>query len=241
MDSTPHFRPEPPFPARLRLEPETMNPFPADDQRLQELILHVAARCGDWEEFDIALLDRILFQTDFLHFRLYGYPITGQTYVRGFRSPAPENRRRITRLLVQAGMIEIEERPLGDGLHVRTVPVALGEADLRGFDGQEIAIAERVLRFYRETWTAERRSASGRNGIPDRQAPWALAQEGPDLVELPWELAGPGEEIPYCLALISGKDSGRIAAPALPGRNDSAQEPIPTQTRQALRLLERTP
>lgn len=196
-----------------------MNPFPADDHRLKELILHVAARCGDWEAFDIALMDRILFQTDFLHFRLYGYPITGQTYVRGIRSPAPENRRRITRQLVQAGMLEIRERPLGDGLHIRTVPVVSREADLRGFDGQEIAIAERVLRFYRESWSAS--------------AP-ALIQAGPDLLDLPWELAEPGEEIPYCLALVS--NGSAAPAIALPG-----PDPILTPTRQPLRLLERTP
>jgi hypothetical protein len=207
MDNTPHLRPE----------PETMNPFTADDQRLKELILHIAARCGDWEAFDISLLDRILFQTDFLHFRLYGYPVTGQTYFRGIRAPSPENRRRTTRFLLQAGEMEIQELPLGDGLHVRTVPVALREPDLRNFDGQEIAIAERVLRFYRETWTA------GRSRV--------LGQEGPDLVELPWELAGPGEEIPYCLALVSA------ALPfALP-----SQDPVQTQTRQPLRLLERIP
>lgn len=194
-----------------------MNPFTADDQRLKELILHIAARCGDWEAFDVSLLDRMLFQADFLHFRLYGYPITGQTYVRGIRAPSPENRRRTTRLLIQAGEMEIQELPLGDGLHVRTVPVALREPDLRGFDGQEIAITERVLRFYREAWTR------GWNRV--------LGQEGPDLVELPWELAGPEEEIPYCLALVS-------AAPAfaLPGR-----DPVLMQTRQPLRLLERTP
>jgi hypothetical protein len=184
------------------MESKTMNPFPADDQRLRELILHVAALCGDWEEFDITLLDRILFQIDFLHFRLYGYPVTGQTYVRGIRSPAPENRRPVVRLLMQAGMVEIRERPLGDGLHVRTVPVALREADLRGFDGQEIATAERVLRFYGETWTGDRQPASDRNERPGPESPWARIQEGPDLLDLPWELAGPGEEIPYCLALV---------------------------------------
>lgn len=197
-----------------------MNPFLADDQRLKELILHIAARCGDWKRFDIFLLDRILFQTDFLHFRLYGYPVTGQTYVRAIRAPSPENRRRTARLLVQAGELEIQELPLGDGLHVRTVPVALREPDLRDFDGQEIAIAERVLRFYRETWTA-----------PENRT---LDPQGPDLVDLPWELAGPGEEIPYCLALISA--AAPSAFSALPGPH-----PFVTQPRQPLRLLERTP
>jgi hypothetical protein len=185
-----------------------MNPFTADDQRLKELILHIAARCGDWEAFDVFLLDRILFQTDFLHFRLYGYPVTGQTYVRGIRAPSPENRRRTTRLLVQAGEMEIQELPLR-------------EPDLRGFDGQEIAIAERVLRFYREAWT------SGRNRM--------LGQEGPDLVDLPWELAGPGEEIPYCLALVSGRDS--VKAPALNAVLVAPAIALPLP----LRLLERTP
>jgi hypothetical protein len=164
-----------------------MNPFPADDARLRALILHICLRCGDWRRFDAALLDRLLFQSDFLHFRLHGFPITGQTYLRGLRSPAPQDLRRIARRLVQAGEMELREVDLGDGLHVRYVPSACREPDLRIFDGQEIAVVERVLWHYRMNWQE--------------------AADGPDLLDIPWELADFREEIPYALALISGNQS----------------------------------
>jgi hypothetical protein len=164
-----------------------MNPFPADDARLRALILHISLRCGDWPGFDMALLDRLLFQADFLHFRLYGFPITGQTYVRSLRSPAPQVLRGMVRRMIQSGDFAIREVEVGDGLHVRNIPAAHREPDLRIFDGQEIAVVERVLWFYRQHWAGE--------------------TAGPDLLEIPWELADLWEEIPYALALISGARS----------------------------------
>ncbi len=177
-------------------EPETMNPFTADDERLRALILHLSARCSDWKIFDVILLDRMLFQSDFLHFRLHGFPITGHAYHRGIRSPAPQTMRRLTRAMIRSGELEITEVSRGDGLHVRFVPTALRDPDLRIFDGQEIAVVERVLWFYRNNWTS--------NGIADD-----VTVDGPDLLDLPWELAGPQEEIPYHLALISGPRTGK--------------------------------
>jgi hypothetical protein len=159
-----------------------MNLFPGDERRMRELILHLSLRCADWEGFDASLLERMLFQADFLHFRRYGFPITGQTYRRGIRSPAPRIMARMLRCMSAAGELEIQELPLGDGLHVRRVPRAYREPDLRLFDGQEIAVVETVIRHYRECWRA------GSDEI--------------DLLAMPWEAAGPREEIPYALALV---------------------------------------
>ena len=50
-------------------------------------------------------------------------------------------------------------------------PARYREPDLRIFDGQEIALVERVIRFYRLHW---------RDG-----------SESPDLLTLPWEAAAP--------------------------------------------------
>lgn len=165
-----------------------MSLFPADDQRLRELILHLAREGEEWEEFSLALLDRLLFQADFLHFRAHGFPITGQTYRRGILSPAPRSMARILRGMERAGDLEIREEALDDGIHVRRRPRAMRPPDLRIFDGQEIALVEKVLRFYRRTWRTGSREI--------------------DMLVLPWELAAPREEIPYQLALV-----GAIARP----------------------------
>jgi hypothetical protein len=180
-----------------------MSCFPPDDGRLRELILHISARCADWGDFDPAMLERMLFQADFLHFRNQGFPITGQAYRRGIRTPAPRAMARVLRTLARE--FAILESPLGDGLHVRRRPMALREADLAAFDGQEIATVEQVIWFYRRNWLA--------------------ACDGPDLLDIPWRLASPREEIPYALALV-----GPLPASPLPAHADQAR---------AMRLLAR--
>lgn len=170
-----------------------MSLFPSDDNRTRELILHIAERGADWNAFALPMLHRILFQADFLHFRLYGFPITGQTYLRGAQTPTPRSKTRILREMQASGDLEIREEPVGDGLHVRSVPRALRESDLRMFDGREIALVERVLRHFREN---------------------ASETGAGDLLELPWESARVREEIPYALGLmgrISPGSAGRTA------------------------------
>jgi hypothetical protein len=193
-----------------------MNPFPADDARLKALILHIASRCADWEPFDLAMLDRILFQADFLHFRLHGFPITGQTYLRGIHAPSPLPMRRMLKDLARYGALEVSETPRGDGLHVRHVPIALREPDLRPFDGQEIAVVERVLWFYRTRW---------------------ISGAGPELLDLPWELAGPKEEIPYVLALVGAHPAAPATAPVLPAPA-AEKSGLPLLARHALILAD---
>ena len=188
-----------------------MSLFPADDQRLRELILHMARECEEWPAFHPALLERMLFQADFLHFRKHGFPITGQTYRRGILSPAPRNMTRIVRAMERAGELEIREETLGDGIHVRRRPRALRPPDLRIFDGQEIALVEKVLRFDRQTV---------RTGSRDV-----------DLLTLPWELAAPREEIPYHLALV-----GSITRPNASTEADK-HHPLETEQAKGMRQL----
>ncbi len=166
-----------------------MSLFPADDIRLRELILYLAFRCEDWEGFDPAMLERMLFQSDFLHFRLHGFPITGHAYRRGVLSPGPRSMGRILREMTAKGELRIMEEGHPDGVHARRIPRAFREPDLRIFDGQEIAMVERVIRFYRANAKRCRENAGP-------------GHSGSDLLSLPWELAAPREEVPYPLALL---------------------------------------
>ncbi len=161
-----------------------MSLFPADDIRLQELILHIALGCEDMDTFDMPMLHWILFQSDFLHFRRHGFPITCQSYRRGLRTPFPRRMDRVCRDLIQAEAMEISELSVGDGLHIRKTPRAWREPSLRIFDGHEIAVVDEVVRSFREAQVLEK--------------PW------PDLLDIPWETARYREEIPYALALIPG-------------------------------------
>lgn len=163
-----------------------MSMFPADDQRLQELILHIARSCEDMDTFDMHLLNQILFQADFLHFRRHGFPITGQTYRRGIRTPFPRNLFRVCRNLAQEEAIETSESSLGDGLHIRKSIRALHDPSLQIFDGREIAVVDEIIRTFREAHI--------------------LGKSWPDLLHIPWESARYREEIPYALALIGREE-----------------------------------
>jgi hypothetical protein len=151
-----------------------MQGFPPDDGRLAELILYVSDRCAEWNHFDPILLDRILFQADFLHYRAFGASITGQTYRRGPSGPAPRGLSRVLRGLARE--FAVVEMPAGDGLHVYRRPAALRPARLSAFSARELATVEEVLGHYRH----------GR---------------GPDYLEMPWQEAGPRAILPYSLAL----------------------------------------
>jgi hypothetical protein len=167
-------------------ERKIMSLFPADDGRLQEMILHIVHCCEDMDTFDANMLNRILFQADFLHFRRHGFPITGQAYRRGIRTPFPKNLLRVCRSMIQAQALEPVESPLGDGLHIRKSFLALREPSLQIFDGREIGLVDFLIRSFREAHVLEK--------------PW------PDLVNVPWESARYREEIPYALALIEARD-----------------------------------
>jgi hypothetical protein len=184
------------------METRTANRLPADDGRLAELILHVSARCADWEPFDAAMLERMLFQSDFLHYREQGRSITGQAYRRGLVGPSPRGLSRVLRAIARE--FAMLESPLGDGLHVSRRPVALRAARLSGFDGQEIATVERVIWHYRRAWNP--------------------ALRGPDLLGIPWEGALHREVLPYALALLAPAADGAAPARALPA---PAPEPGP--------------
>jgi hypothetical protein len=185
-----------------------MREFPADDGRLAELILHVSARCADWEHFDPILLDRILFQADFLHYRTYGAPITGQTYRRGPSGPAPRGLSRVLRGLARE--FAVVETPEGDGLHVRRRPAALRGARLSAFDARELATVEQVLRHYREG-----REGAGRRSDSPQSADWrSPPQDAPDYFEIPWREAGPRAILPYSLALAAPEPVRARSEPA---------------------------
>jgi hypothetical protein len=189
-----------------------MHEFPADDARLAELILYVSARCADWDGFDPVLLDRILFQADFLHYRRFGAPITGQAYRRGPAGPTPRGLSRVLRALAKE--FAVVETPEGDGLHVRRRPAALRAARLSAFAESDLATVEEVLGHYRGVRQAEVRQSPGQPGgrwPGERErsecgqgADWLGAgPDEPDYLEIPWREAGPRAILPYSLAITA--------------------------------------
>ena len=54
------------------------------------LVLYIADKCSDDPHFGATKFNKILFYADFLSYGLYGQPITGATYFRLPKGPAPK-------------------------------------------------------------------------------------------------------------------------------------------------------
>lgn len=123
-------------------------PMPHGRQRFRELIVYIADKCRAAEYFGATKLNKILYHADFRAFERFGQPITGVTYFKLPKGPAPKALVPVRHELVNEGAIEIEERPIGNHVQKRVVP--LREAYLDVFTKAEIALVDEVIR---ELWS----------------------------------------------------------------------------------------
>lgn len=152
------------------------------DRRLRELMLHIASRSERDPKFGATKLNKILFYADMVAYGKLGQPITGQKYQKLSRGPAPK------RLLPVQGKMEghncaVQAREYGGYTQKRLI--ALRDADLAGFSGEEIAIVDRVI-----------------------VALWGMnASEVSELshLEIGWNAADLKEDIPYEAVLLHNR------------------------------------
>lgn len=113
------------------------------EAKLTELIVYTADRLRGDRSGGATKLNKVLFFADFSHVRKYGRPITGAEYQKLAYGPAPRRLMPIRRALVAAGEATLEaEDFLGRSQH-RLIPNR--SADLRLFDGDELATIDAVL------------------------------------------------------------------------------------------------
>src|SRR5437763_14433954 len=77
-------------------------PLTYSEQKLKELLLYVAERLVDDPEFGSVKLNNVLFYSDFYAYGDFGDPITGSTYIRLERGPAPRQLPEVKARLVDA-------------------------------------------------------------------------------------------------------------------------------------------
>lgn len=149
-------------------------------KRLAEAVLYVSLLCEADPAFGMTRLNKILFEADFLSFRIRATPITGVRYQRLENGPAPKSMPHCLRELQEAGALHIR---VGNFFgQVQHKPMALRAADLSHFSGEDIAVLDSVIRDSDGKTATEASNASHR---------------------IEWKTRQNGDEIPYEAAWLS--------------------------------------
>src|SRR5689334_7237140 len=125
----------------------------ADDSKMKELILYLAAKSEPDPRFSSTKLNKLLFYCDFGAYRQLGQSITGHSYRKLQFGPAPK------------AMLPIVERMKGDGDcaeierdhfgHAQRRVVALRPPDVALFSAEELRLADRIVEELWESNAAE--------------------------------------------------------------------------------------
>ncbi len=117
-----------------------------DDQKLRELILYVADRCGCDDAFGATKLNKILFYSDFLAYLYLGKAITGQEYQALEHGPAPRRLLPIQGAMEAQGEALVAVKKFFNWKQKRTI--ALREPDLDSFSVEEVALVDELIQNY---------------------------------------------------------------------------------------------
>ena len=158
---------------------EDVNYPPYDEEKLAELIVHVADRTRDDPGAGATTLNKLLYFADFAAMRELGRPITSAEYQKLPRGPAPRRLRPIRAQLIDAGAVEL--RFVRDALgYERHRLVALRSARLELFTADELRIVDEITDTFRNA------SAAQISELSHHEAAWQLVEDGDTI---PYELA----------------------------------------------------
>lgn len=155
-----------------------------DSVKFKELVLYIAEKSVEDPMFGATKLNKILFFADFLAYGGFGKPITGATYQRLDRGPAPVQLLPVQRELVDEGSAVVIERKYFNYPQKRLMP--LREADLSAFSAEQISLVDGIIEALRHHSAAEVSFLSHVN-------------------VLGWQIAGEREEIPYEAVFLSAE------------------------------------
>ena len=152
-----------------------------DWTKLDEAILHVAAKSAGDETFGSVKLNKILFYADFESFATRGESITGEDYIKQPFGPVPCHAEKRISKLEQAGRATLVERKAHG--YRQKVLIHLDQPNLDELSGSDVALLDRVIERFRD--------------LP--------ARDVSDLSHrfIGWRAAEVGEKIPYSTALVA--------------------------------------
>lgn len=168
--------------ADRRLELTDKVQMPEGDRRLRELIIYISDKCEADPTYGATKLNKILFYSDFQSFLERRKPVTGEEYQRLEHGPAPRRLVPIRREMESAGDIVVRDGKYHDKDQHRVI--ALRPADLGIFDGEDIAIVDRVID---ELWGKTAKEVSHIS-----HGPW-------------WKVCRDGQTIPYEFGFLTNE------------------------------------
>ena len=157
------------------------NKIKPDDDKFKEFVLYIARQSEGDARFGATKLNKLLFFSDFLAYKLFGNPITGQNYFRLDHGPAPRRSLPLKEKMIEdSDCIEVERDYFG---RRQKVVIALREPDLSAFSGREIALVDQLIKECAHLNATE------------------ISGESHGFVG--WQIADDEEDIPYELALVN--------------------------------------
>lgn len=167
-----------------------------NERKFKELLLYIAENSADDPRFGATKLNKILFYSDFLHYGLHGDAITGATYQRLDRGPAPRELLPMQQELTEdEGDAEVIERTHFGYPQKRLTPKR--DPDLSIFNGDEITVVDAVIEHFHKHNAREVSEISH--------------------AELAWKIADDRQEIPYNAVFLASQET-------TPADIDRAQE-----------------
>ena len=160
--------------------------LPGGQNRLRQLILHLAARCAQAERLDTVKLNKMLWRADFASFAARSVPVTGREYRRLESGPALREMPALRQEMQARGLVRLDRAPADDG-RVEHRWVALVEPDLSMFSVDDLTFVDRSVAYYLD----------GTGMEPDD-----------DSLGAAWRSRNDGDAMPYELALLSDRRIG---------------------------------
>jgi hypothetical protein len=144
-----------------------------DKSKLAELMLYVAEKSAYDPKFGATKLNKILFYSDFLAYGFFRKPITGATYQRLDRGPAPRQLMPTLAELAEKGDAVVAPSTHYGYEQKRLVP--LRDANLSLFSADEIALVDHVIQMLCD------HNGSQVSALSHAEAAWKIALAGQDI------------------------------------------------------------
>jgi hypothetical protein len=114
-----------------------------DETKFAELILYVASRMAGDPSYGSVKFNKVLFFSDFLHYAVYGTPISGVEYVRHPLGPAPRGIKTLQERLISSGDADLAI--LRKGGRAQKILFPKRDIDIDMFRSSEIAVVNEVI------------------------------------------------------------------------------------------------
>lgn len=152
------------------------------NEKFKALVHHVVSSCDDPTRLGAIRLNKILWFTDSLSYRLHGSPISGETYVKRQYGPVPKTILATIAQLEAEGKIMVAEKDNAIG-HKTRLFVSLEQPNDDVFSPQELGIIDVMVKEICTNHTASSISLLTHDQV--------------------WDAANMGEEIPLFATLAS--------------------------------------